>query len=205
MTLIETLHNIHEGWHCFIIGNSPSLNELTIKQKNEIINSITIGTNSSYKIITSMYHWFVNSDPQNMTPDDVSFLESTSIPCFNIDVSWEKYRFKKSHYLPCLGGQGWSDDLTKGVYAAFTVVHPAIQFAAWIGCKKITLIGCDFTPVNDELHFERKTNELLVDDCTWNGMNNTITQCIEPLTKCGISLLNASPYYKYDTIEKIKI
>lgn len=203
LSLIETLHDIHKGWHCFIIGNSPSLFELSETQKSVIQNSIIIGTNSSYKLFKSQYHWFVHSDAENMTQDDVLFLDSTLTPCFNIDVVWEKHRFKNTHYLNYLGGQGWSNDLTKGVYCAATVVHAAIQFAAWIGCEKITLIGCDMIHRDNVQDFRGRSNT--DEGINYQCQNETLTQCIKPLTERGIKLLQSSPYYSFNTIEKVTI
>jgi hypothetical protein len=186
--MISELKNYHAGKPCYILATGPSLAETDlVPLKNEIV----IGMNSSYKILRSELHIFATNEPE--APDDRAFLENVpdGTLCFNLELPHEAARHKDCIYLSWLGGQGWSDDLTLGVFAAATVAHPALQLAVWLGCNPITFIGLDLK------------NEGLHDDIDFVSMNDTLTQCVILLKSRGIDVYNASPYYAYKSIPPV--
>ncbi len=56
-------------------------------------------------------------------------------------------------------GFRFSDDSSKVVFAANTIVYSAIQLAVYMGFSEIYLTGCDCNYTSPKKHFNHDTNE----------------------------------------------
>ena len=148
--------DIHKGERCFIVGNGPSLRmeDLnTLKKHNEVC----FGVNKIYKAYTQT-SWKPNylcvSDPLAISSVIKKLHQSMHEEVFFADdYHWtENKQIEGVNYVHfCTEDYGeyepnFSDDITKGVFCGFTVIYDfCLQIAAYMGFKKIYLIGTDST------------------------------------------------------------
>lgn len=153
---LQKFRGKHEGMRCFIIGNGPSL---SVSDLEALRGEITFASNRIYRLFDKTdwrpTYW-VASDPGLLTHDREQLLPVTKkrnttffITSFckyfgtepNIYYFLEhlKYRIDKFRDY----GIGFSEDITSFMGFGGTVTYIAIQFAIFMGCKEIYLIGCD--------------------------------------------------------------
>lgn len=154
---IEHYRDIHRGESCFIIGHGPSLrmSDLDILESNQIIS---FSMNLIYKVFDKTEwrpDYYVAMDRR--TVDRHSYFkweENTKRKCFIADVSekfWEENQSEnniKYHSIRNMNTRGvkFSEDISKRVYFGATVAYDCVQIAAYMGFKKIYLLGMDLVP-----------------------------------------------------------
>lgn len=168
---LSSLHNIHLGRRCFIIGNGPSLlaDDLSLLAHN---NEITFAFNRIYHIFNQTSWrptYYISQDDKmlrgcvdnvNMIGANIKFIPAEFKWYYNITVK-NAVSFHlvnsddPSHPL-------LSDNISHYIGNSNTVVLTAIQIAIFMGIKEIYLIGVDH-------HFHTSINnkgEILVDSTT---------------------------------------
>lgn len=154
---IEQYRDIHKDESCFIIGHGPSLraSDLDVLESNNII---TFSMNLTYKLFNKT-NWrpdyYVAMD--RSTLDRYSYFkweENTKRKCFVADASEKFWRENQSennikyHSIRNMNMREvkFSGDISKRVYFGATVAYDCLQIAAYMGFKKIYLLGMDLAP-----------------------------------------------------------
>lgn len=154
---IEQYRDIHKGESCFVVGHGPSLraSDLDILESNNII---TFSMNLTYKLFDKTEwrpDYYVVMDRRTL--DRHSYFkweENTKRKCFVADMSekfWEENQSEnnlKYHSIRNMNTREvkFSEDISKRVYFGATVAYDCLQIAAYMGFKKIYLLGMDLAP-----------------------------------------------------------
>lgn len=154
---IEQYKDIHKGESCFIIGHGPSLRVSDLDELG-LNNIITFSMNSTNKLFDKT-EW---RPDYYVVMDKVMFDEhfyfkwedNTKRKCFIADVSEKFWRENKSeknikyHSIRNMNtrGEKFSEDISRRVYYSATAVYDCLQIAAYMGFKKIYLLGMDLVP-----------------------------------------------------------
>lgn len=155
MNKIQNLKNTQNNQSVYILGNAPSVkkHDLSLLQ-----NKITIGLNGSPLLLDPLgfsSNYYLITDRRFLEHKEKSQIaekefQKTSIKIIN-DVLREdikKYQdVQNAYFVNPLGRDGFSFDLSEGFYFGSTTVMLGIQFAYYIGCKNIYLLGVDFNYV----------------------------------------------------------
>lgn len=141
---LSTLHNIHRGKRCFIIGNGPSLRGMDL---SPLKNEFTIGMNRIYLMFPEL-GWqtsFLCSVNDLVIEQCADELQNLPIPRF---FSWRARRWL--HPAPDLyflhttyTGPRFSTDLRGRLWEGATVTFIALQTAFFLGFEQAILIGVD--------------------------------------------------------------
>ena len=151
--------NLHKGESCFIVGNGPSLqiSDLEQIQKRGICS---FGMNLSYHIYDKTfwrpsYHVICEYNILREYYDDIKRLRHDNLFIKNFYYMDETPYLDDINYYPGYSMRNYykdnkfSDDITKVVYAGYSVTYDALQIAIYMGFKKIYLIGNDFSYMGD--------------------------------------------------------
>lgn len=166
---LESYRNIHQGEECFIIGNGPSLKKINMDLLN---NCYTIGTNKIFLLFdktTWRPNYHVSIDHQVIDQSVLEFNE-LNCPSFISYDGWKNYPLynKKINLIKTKWGYDfWNGNLDNQISEGHTVTYVALQLAAFMGFKKVYLIGIDHSykmigspdqkiilNENDESHFD---------------------------------------------------
>jgi len=113
-----------------------------------------------------------------------------------------------TYYVPAIGRDGFSRDLSYGYYFGCTTTMLALQLAAYIGSHEVYLLGCDLRYRDDQPRFYKETHPQIEDQFTSVQLHNIIGAA-EAFEQRGGALHNCSefsflrPYIgflPYDTI-----
>lgn len=154
---IEQYRDLHKGQSCFIVGHGPSLrvSDLNILEANNII---TFSMNWTYKLFDKTEwrpDYYVVLDKKVL--DRHSYFkweENTKRKCFIADMSEEFWRENQSeknikyHSIRNMNTREvkFSEDISRRVFFSATVAYDCLQIAAYMGFKKIYLLGMDLVP-----------------------------------------------------------
>lgn len=150
---LMALKNTHAGERCFFIGNGPSLRaeDLTVLHENK---EICFAFNRIYTIFEQTNwrpHYYLSQDDK-MLQGCAEVVDGLLLPHKFIPINMKWYYdiqihdaiwFEPIQVEPENLGQFFSDDIAHGVYVSNTVMYTAAQFAAYMGCKEIYLLGVD--------------------------------------------------------------
>lgn len=155
---ICSIHNIHAGEACFIIGNGPSLKIADLEQISKL-DIITFATNSIYKIFNQT-DWrptyYCAQDQQVIDKIGMDF-DFVIKDCKGMFIRRDVYnqlskevQQNKKLYLPRLVMHirkdryfDFSEDLSKFGADGCTITYLMMQIAYYMGFKTIYLIGID--------------------------------------------------------------
>lgn len=151
--------DLHRGECCFIVGNGPSLR---IKDLEQIKDShiCSFGMNLAYNIYdrTSWRpSYYVISDYNILREyyGEIKKLRRDNLFIKNFYYMDETPYIEATNYYPGYPirnyyiNEKFSDDIATAVYAGYSVTYDALQIAAYMGFKKIYLIGNDFSYMGD--------------------------------------------------------
>ena len=148
---LRKLNNIHNGETCFIVGNGPSLKaeDLEIIHKNKIP---TFGFNRIYLMFekTNWRPTYYISQDEKMLKNCIEQVNEMKVPYKFIPLQWKYYfgiDIDKALYFN-IERYDSRKIVQFGNFANFvenssTVAYTAAQLAAYMGFKKIYLIGVD--------------------------------------------------------------
>lgn len=173
---LERFKNTHVGESCFLIGNGPSLRmeDLDLLHQN---GAFTFASNRIYlafgktawrpdilcctdfKILEEYWHVYdaMTDVPSILLADGTAMLNGSiakkglTNPCislFNMVLGYTSLHAKP----------GFSLDPSHYVFTGFTVIHAMIQWAVYMGFKKLYLLGCD-TAYSDPLRKAKESND----------------------------------------------
>lgn len=141
---LASLHNIHKGKRCFVIGNGPSLKNTDLSRLKD---EYTIGMNRIYLAFpelgfTTKYYISINDLVVEQCAQDIQNLE---IPRF---VSWRARRWLKPQdnlyfLFTTYTGPKFATDIRGRLWEGATVTNVALQVAYFMGFDQVILIGVD--------------------------------------------------------------
>lgn len=160
---IKKLKNKYKGKRCFIIGGSPSLNQLDLTKLN---NEYTCTVGKGYKLVDkglkhSTFHVFgdIFGYAETCTELDVNFSSTyffrSAIDCVNPiknPIFFDTYNRSVNP-----ASNGFQTDLCKPLYCGCTVIIYALQIMAYLGFKEIYLIGIDLDFKTKDAHVYTST------------------------------------------------
>lgn len=191
---IGDFKNLHEGKNVFILASGPSLADANLEP---LSRRIVIGLNRSSLIFPDTHY--------HCTMDERLFHEYEEV-------------LKKSRYLftlenrpfgipmKLLGSEGYSYDLTKGIYSGYTVSYLALQVAVYMGFINIFYVGLDLKHQQGQTHFFGK-------DSVSNNHENTefpkmmrmLNRAAEELSKKDVHIYNCSPDTNLTCFERVSL
>ena len=157
---IRSLHDLHNGKRCFVIGNGPSL---TPQDLDRIQNEFSFATNKIYHIFdkTAWRPTYYVCTDNNVIAEEMGNIKSIGdYPKFinfhaakygrdknsNIWYICTKGKFHVDPYKP--QSSELSEDVSKYVAWVHTVTVTAIELAIYMGFKEIYLLGVDHSYAN---------------------------------------------------------
>lgn len=141
MTGIADFRNVHAGKRLFVLASGPSLGDVDLSL---LSRRLVMGLNRSAWIYPeSRYHCTMDQRLFEEFPD---VLRATR--CL---FTLEGRPFGIP--LRLLGAEGFSDDLTDGIYSGYTVAYFGLQVAVFMGFTEVIFIGLDLTHRSEQTHF----------------------------------------------------
>ena len=106
--------------------------------------------------------------------------------------------------LKLLGADGFSFDLTQGIYSGYTVSYFALQVAVYMGFKQIFYLGLDLKNQADRTHFfghdfQSRTH----DQSEYPRMRKSFETAAVPLSELGIEVYNCSPCSTLECFKRV--
>jgi len=135
---INAFHNLHRGERLFILASGPSLNQLPLKR---LAGRTVMGLNrSALAYPDTAYHcamdrWLFHQLPDLLRRCGHLFTvrgRPFGVPLRLLDKD-----------DPAVGSDGFSFDLTRGIYSGWTVAYFGLQVAVWMGFTEIVFLGLD--------------------------------------------------------------
>ena len=189
---IGDFRDLHKGKSVFVLASGPSLaaNDLSPLKRR-----IVIGLNRSSLIFPETHY--------HCTMDERLFHE--------YEDALRKARFlftleDRPFGLPIhlLGSEGFSFDLTEGIYSGYTVSYFALQLAVFMGFAKVFYVGLDLKHQRGQTHF------FGADPVSKNHERNEFPKMIrmlhhaaETLAGAGVDIYNCSPDSTLDCFERV--
>jgi hypothetical protein len=218
---LSAFHGAWSGKTIFVVGNGPSLTE---QQISFVSNHCFIATNRAYQLFPDAS--FMNggngflvindfSRAQEVLPTLPEAYQQVVYGCpdpENILASQQLLRngflFARCHWGVRLNQwdvyltdndkcQAFSHDFKAGYYPGHSVAFSAIQLAAYLGAKRIVLIGCDMNYSGPTQYSSlikpgrHRLGHVGFFDYDYHGRPHMLA-CIEGLAQHGIELLNAT-------------
>ena len=166
---MKLYQNRHKGQRCFIVATGPSQ---SIEDINKLKGEITFSVNSIYTCFSDT-DWrptyYCVQDRVVYEKNCKGIDELKAAQRFNSDSIPQAYRKgdilypTNERFHHCFNGYKFrirfSDDSSKVVFAANTIVYSAIQLAVYMGFSEIYLTGCDCNYTSPKKHFNHDTNE----------------------------------------------
>jgi hypothetical protein len=142
-----TLHDIHKGERCFVIGNGPSLRNTDLTRLH---SEFTFGLNRIYLLFPEL--GFTTSCLVSVNDlvleQCVQEIKALTIPKY---LTWRSRRWfsddPQTIFLDTdfTGPENFSPDVSGRVFEGFTVTYVALQLAFYMGFTEVILIGVDHT------------------------------------------------------------
>ena len=176
-TRLQTLHNTHQGEHCFIFGNGPSLNKMDLC----LFRGEQVWASNRFYLIFDQIDWrpnfYVGID-KRVIPDIADELtqlrqELTNTKFFfplifreqrTLQSTTNTFWFRENESdMPGREEISFSQDCAKMLAPSKTVTISMIQLAVYLGFNPIYLVGCDTSyTVPKTVVSEDDQNEYLV-------------------------------------------
>lgn len=186
--------NLHEGKSVFILASGPSLAKANLEP---LRRRIVIGLNRSSLIYPDTHY--------HCTMDERLFHEYEEV------LKKSRYMFTLENRpfgipIKLLGSEGFSRDLTQGVYSGYTVSYLALQLAVYMGFKRVFYVGLDLKHQQGQTHFFGKDPVSENHENTeFPKMIRMLQSAVEELTDSGIRVFNCSPDSNLDCFERVSL
>jgi len=195
---IRKLKGVEQGRSAFILANGPSV---LVEPLNQLPGHLIIGMNGSTALELDYgftQDYYTVSDRRFLThPQKCQWATSKlkqktrRIVRSDISESDPMAGSDRTFTTPHLKRDGFSRDLAAGFYYGCTTTMLAIQLAAYLGCKKIYLMGVDLRYQLEQPRCYAETSPQVEDAFTsvqiWN-----IANAARVLSKHGVTLSNCS-------------
>ena len=224
---LKTLHNIHNGKRCFIIGNGPSLK---IEDLEKINNEYTFSANRIFKIFdktTWRPTYYLAVDPNFIRSnclelDNYDFGEMFLGTDMNFDMSVFQHKATRIFEYTKFKVNKWNDltahvseDISKYFSVGYTVTFSSIQLAIYMGFKEIYLLGVDFSysvvrDANGKIHKDNSVKDYFFGEKfseTVQSYNSTLHAyeiAKEYADSHNIKIYNATRGGKLEIFERVK-
>jgi len=224
---LRRMKNQWAGKTVVCVGNGPSINQTDLSCLQD---AYVIGTNRAFQILDQFepaaFHLVIQDNMRlEELQEQISLLAcpvhigSWFFAPENVPPKWVTPRKKNlSVYLPMLAWKRcgdsleysgsltprFSDDPTQGVFAAYSIIFTAIQFAYYFGAKRIVCIGIDMDYANGVSFAPGVANIFPTFD--YETQCKPIFEMMKiVLDNRGIELINASPGGKVDAIPRMAL
>jgi hypothetical protein len=165
------LRNKHKGERCFILATGPSIREQDLSVLNgELCIAVShFFLHKDIKLISPRYHVLAPYHPpfnfndlevvfsgfNEKYTEEVNYIfgyRPYDFSIYNFINNFPNYSPKKYFYVNYTNSQPLNEenymlssswDISRNPFQVRTVIYTAIQLAAYMGCKKIFLVGCD--------------------------------------------------------------
>lgn len=158
---LEALKDTHMGEICFVIGNGPSLKARDLDKLKEK-GIFCFASKGIYNIfeetqwrpdiwgVSDLDYIAIKKDKLNELDGFIKLVCAQSLIKCGIEIS-------NSIYYPFIQAERkpkfFNKDVTRGVHFYGTITAKLINFAVYMGFKKIYLLGCDHTlPIKTDEH-----------------------------------------------------
>lgn len=191
---IGDFKNLHEGKNVFILASGPSLARADLQSLN---HRIVIGLNRSSLIYPDTHY--------HCTMDERLFVEYEEV------LRKSRYLFTledRPFGLPIrlLGSEGFSFDLTEGIYSGYTVSYFALQVAVYMGFKRVFYVGLDLKHRPGQTHFFGSDSVSKNHETTeFPKMIRMLHQAADKLSTSGVRVYNCSPDTNLDCFERVTL
>ena len=138
---IEDFKGLHDGQSVFVLASGPSLGELDL---SPLKRRIVIGLNRS-SLLYPDTHYHCVMDLQLFEKYSDLLLRSRYL-----------FTFPDRPFgipIQLLGAEGFSSDLSEGIYSGYTVSFFALQLAVYMGFSNIFFLGLDLKHDKGATHF----------------------------------------------------
>lgn len=181
--------NAHLGKRCFILASGPSLNSHDL---NKLRSEISFTVNRSGFLYPNATYTCSMAEHAF-----VSFGELLrKSKCF---FTTEGRAFGVQ--MPVIGGEGFSFDLEKGVYAGCTISLIALQIAVYMGFRSIHFLGLDLKNTAEQTHFFGIDEQNLKhEDREFPRMRKAFQHAMEVLKDKNIIVTNSSTICELESI-----
>lgn len=174
---LEELRDTHIGESCFIIGNGPSLlaEDLSKIKQKRVFSFASKGIYNIFEETDWRPNLWAVSDLNyiDLKQKDISELDGfPKLVCAQAYIQKGIF-FEDTIYYPFIQAerkpQFFNSDITQGVHFYGTITGKLINFAVYMGFKKIYLLGCDnslplkkdeegrdILDLSKKLHFSKK-------------------------------------------------
>jgi len=151
LSKIRKLQGIGTNKILVIVGNGPSISEAPLEKLANIDNIDILSINQPDKRVWPTKYWaFFDSSQLKRHKElwnnyDGTIFNSTAI----------KNQKDLSMQFKNIGGQGFSRDLSSGLYIGRSSVYASMQLALWMNYSHTYIFGCDMNPegLDGKLHF----------------------------------------------------
>jgi hypothetical protein len=212
---LKSFKNKHKGERCFIIGNGPSLRYEDLERLKV---ETTMVCNSFIKVFgdlsfTPTYYF---AQDAGVVKENIELINNTKHIVRFIRSYYNKKRYPLKgiiNFIVFDSKIGFSDDVVRGVYDAWTVTFSMMQFAVYMGFSEIYLLGIDFNYAKDNTEI---TTDCYFDRRLYNGKRYaappkpevTIAGYEKAKQYCeahNIKILNATRGGKLEVFERVDI
>ncbi|WP_139460336.1 hypothetical protein [Aeromonas veronii] len=177
---ISNLKGKECGRDIYIVANGHSANDKYVM--NKLSDKVVIGMNATPLLCkeNSLKLSYYTVSDERFIKDNEKFKIATEV--INDDVVRVFRSELKKHdaarlidatyYVNAIGRDGFSFNLTNGFYFGCTTTMLSIQLAAFLGAKKIYLIGVDLTYPKDKPRFYKEKQPAPIDNFTCVQIKN---------------------------------
>lgn len=179
---ISDFKDLHTGKSVFILASGPSLARTDL---TPLRRRIVIGLNRSSLIYPDAHYHCTMDERLFRDYEDVlrrtRFLFTLENRPFGIPIQ-------------LLGSEGFSNDLTAGIYSGYTVSYFALQLAVYMGFTSVFFVGLDLK------HYQGTTHFFGIDHVSKNHektefpkMARMLGRAADELARSNIKVFNCSP------------
>lgn len=178
------------GRRVIIWGNGPTVQEaVALKGQPWFAEVKHIGTNAATKIEGIEFDAYCIGDKRFLeVPEkrDIA-LTAPGVKVYQSVLRPSLPPTLLASYIETVGRDGFSADLTKGIYHGYSVVYFALQVAVWTGAKDILLAGCghNYDTARPRFYREKVVSEI---DNTFPRILNNYRMLMPILEQAGVSL-----------------
>ncbi len=219
---LQKWKDIHKDKDCFIIGNGPSL-KIEDLEKIHRSGISSFGMNLIYKIYKKTswrptYYVFSEYNIMRQYYDEIKMLKRDNLFIKNFYYMDDTPQMEEVNYYPGYGErcyleqQCFSNDISKVVYAGYSVMFDAVQIAMYMGYQKIYLLGADFSYLGDPVQKGNHIYDSEADDKRLIAGKPHIYITLKAMEKAkefasehGVTIYNATRGGKLEVFPRIDI
>jgi hypothetical protein len=192
VSAIADFKHVHDGKRVFVLASGPSLAQHDLSR---LRRRLVIGLNRSvWAYPDSHYHCTMD---QRLFDEYPEVLRSTR---YLFTLEGRPFGMP----LRLLGAEGFSEDLTQGIYSGYTVAYFALQVAVYMGFREVFFLGLDLDHRAGQTHFFghdfRSRNHV---DTEFPRMRRMLSLGAEHATRLGVRVYTCSPASGVDGFETI--